>query len=85
MFSFEKIGLQTDIIVLVVAIIAVVLLIMLISVMSKMSKLTKKYEVFMSDADGTSLENAFRKKFQNMDYINGKLVEIAPVFMLRRI
>ena len=30
----------------------------------------------MSGADGKSLEEAFQRKFENMDFINGKLVEI---------
>lgn len=30
----------------------------------------------MRDSDGKSLEEAFQKKFANMDYINGKIKEV---------
>ena len=42
----------------------------------KNSSLRKKYEEFMRDADGKSLESAFQKKFENMDYINGKIQDM---------
>ena len=76
MFSFEKIGLQTDLILAVCLGIVLVAIILIIIQMAKLSGLKKRYEAFMKDAEGKSLEAAFQKKFENMDYINEKLFEI---------
>ena len=76
MFKFADIGLEVDIVVLGIALLVVILFIMSIVILSKCSSLKRRYEAFMADADGKSLEDAFGKKFENMEYINGKLTEI---------
>lgn len=76
MFTFENIGLETDWIVLISLVLTVVLFVITIILLVKNSKLKRNYEQFMTDADGKSLEQAFAKKFENMDYINGKLQEV---------
>ncbi len=76
MFKFENIGLQTDLIVLGCLAVLVVVLILMIVQINKLSNIRKRYETFMSEADGKSLEHSFQKKFENMDYINMKLQEI---------
>lgn len=76
MFKFENIGLQTDLIVLGCLAVLVVVLILMIVQINKLSNIRRRYEMFMSEADGKSLEHSFQKKFENMDYINMKLQEI---------
>lgn len=76
MFKFADIGLEVDIVVLGIALLVVILFIMSIVILSKCSSLKRRYEAFMADADGKSLEDAFGKKFENMEYINGKLTEV---------
>ena len=76
MFKFADMGLEVDIVVLGIAVLVVILFIMSIVILSKCSSLKRRYEAFMADSDGRSLEDAFSKKFENMEYINGKLTEI---------
>lgn len=76
MFHFSDIGLDTDLIVLICIALIVVLFIMCIVLLSKNSKLQQKYDGFMRDADGKSLEVAFNQRFRNMDFINDKLQEV---------
>ena len=76
MFRFSDIGLSTDIVLLGALAVIVILLILSFVMIGKNSSLRKKYEEFMKDADGKSLESAFQKKFENMDYINDKIAEI---------
>jgi hypothetical protein len=45
----------------------IVLLICLIITNSKLKKMTKKYEVFMSGADGVSLEDAIIRRFSQVE------------------
>ena len=76
MFRFSDIGLSTDIVLLGALAVIVILLILSFVMIGKNSLLRKKYEEFMRDADGKSLESAFQKKFENMDYINGKIQDM---------
>lgn len=76
MFKFQNIGLETDIIVLVCVVLILVILVLFIVQTSKISNLRRRYESFMTGAEGKSLEESFQKKFQNMDYITDSLSEI---------
>ena len=76
MFRFSDIGLSTDIVLLGALAVIVILLLLSFVMIGKNSSLRKKYEEFMRDADGKSLESAFQKKFENMDYINGKIQDM---------
>ena len=76
MFKFQDFGLETDLVVLICLALIFILLILCIVLLSKCSNLKRRYESFMSDSEGKSLEEAFQKKFENMDYINGKLNEV---------
>lgn len=76
MFKFQDFGLETDLVVLICLALIFILLILCIVLLSKCSNLKRRYETFMCDSEGKSLEEAFRKKFENMDYINGKLNEV---------
>ena len=76
MFRFSDIGLSTDIVLLGALAVIVILLILSFVMIGKNSSLRKKYEEFMRDADGKSLESAFQKKFENMDYINEKIQDM---------
>lgn len=76
MFHFSDIGLETDLIVMVALAMIFILLILCIVLLAKNSGLKRRYESFMADSDGRSLEKAFQKKFKNMDFINEKLNEV---------
>lgn len=76
MFQFSDIGLSTDIILLGSVVAILILFTLCIILIGKNSSLKKKYSSFMQDSEGKSLEEAFKKKFENMDYINEKLSEI---------
>lgn len=76
MIKFSDFGLETDVIVLGCIVLVMILMIMCIVLLSKCTKLKRKYEAFMSDADGKTLEKSFQLKFENMDYINDKIKEI---------
>ncbi|MCH5265921.1 MAG: DUF4446 family protein [Lachnospiraceae bacterium] len=76
MFHFEDYGLETDLIVAITLAVVVILLIFSIIILAKCSNLKRRYTTFMNGADGKSLEDAFHKKFQNMEFINEKLNEV---------
>ena len=76
MFHFSDIGLETDLIVIVALAMIFILLILCIVLLAKNSGLKRRYESFMADSDGRSLEKAFQNKFKNMDFINEKLNEV---------
>lgn len=76
MFHFSDFGLETDLIVLIAPGLIVVLLIMCIVLLAKNSGLRKRYDGFMADADGRSLEKSFQKRFENMEFITEKLKEM---------
>ena len=76
MFKFSDFGLDVDLFVMISLVLIIVLIIFCIVLLAKCSGLKKKYESFMNGSDGKSLEEAFKKKFENVEYINGKLDEI---------
>lgn len=76
MFSFSDYGLSTDIILLGAIGAIFILLVLCLVLLGKNFSLKKRYEAFMRDADGKSLEDSFRRKFENMDFINEKIKEI---------
>lgn len=76
MFRFSDYGLSTDVVLLGALVAILILLIICLVLIGKNSSLRKRYDEFMQDADGKSLEDAFQKKFENMDYINEKIKDI---------
>lgn len=76
MFHFSDYGLSTDVVLLGALAAILILLILCLVLIGKNSSLRKRYDEFMQDADGKSLEDAFQKKFENMDYINEKIKDI---------
>ena len=76
MFQFSDYGLSVDVILLGAIAAILILLIFCLILIGKNSSLRKRYDEFMRDSDGKSLEEAFQKKFANMDYINGKIKEV---------
>ncbi len=76
MFKWNQIGLSADLVILICIGLILLLLILIIVLFVKSSGLRKRLEGFMGGSDGKSLESAFQKKFENMDYVNAKLVEI---------
>ncbi len=76
MFQFSDIGLNTDVILLGSIVAILILFVLCIILIGKNSSLKKKYGSFMQDSNGKSLEESFKKKFENMDYINDKLIEM---------
>ena len=76
MFHWKDLGLEPDLMILICVGVIFLLLILVIVLFAKQSGLKKRMREFMGGADGKSLEEAFQRKFENMDFINGKLVEI---------
>lgn len=76
MFKFEDFGLEIDLFVLISLVLVLIMFIMCIVMLKKCSNMKRRYESFMSDSEGKSLEEAFQRKFENMDYINEKLKEL---------
>lgn len=76
MFSFSDYGLSTDVVLLGAVAAILILLILCLVLIGKNSSLKKRYEAFMRDSEGKSLEESFRKKFENMDFLNQKVKEI---------
>ena len=76
MFQFSDYGLSVDVVLLGAIAAILILLILCLILIGKNSSLRKRYDEFMRDSDGKSLEEAFQKKFTNMDYINGKIKEV---------
>ena len=76
MFKFSDFGLDADLFVLISLVLILALIVFCIVLLAKCSGLRKRYEAFMNGSEGKSLEDAFKKKFENMDYINEKLEEI---------
>lgn len=76
MFRFSDYGLSADVVLLGALAAILILLILCLVLIGKNSSLRKRYDEFMQDADGKSLEDAFQKKFENMDYINEKIKDI---------
>lgn len=76
MFHFSDYGLDPDMVLLIALGVILLMFILIIVLFAKLSGTKKKMSSFMGGADGKSLEDAFRKKFENMDYINGELGDI---------
>ncbi len=76
MFRWADLGIEVDLITLISAGIIFLLLILVIVLFAKQSGLKKRMGFFMSGSDGKSLEDAFVRKFENMDFVNAKLAEI---------
>ena len=76
MFQFSDYGLSVDVVLLGAIAAILILLILCLILIGKNSSLRKRYDEFMRDSDWKSLEEAFQKKFANMDYINGKIKEV---------
>lgn len=76
MFHFKDFGIESDMVILTLAVISIALVIMLIVLLVKISKLNTRYSLFMRGMDGKALEEAFQKKFQNMDFVNDELKKI---------
>lgn len=76
MFSFSDIGIDLDMVVLVLVVFVLAFVVLSIVLIAKQSNLRKRYESFMKDEDGKSLEKAFVNKFSNMDDINIEIKEI---------
>ena len=76
MFHWADLGLETDMMTLISIGIIFLLLILVIVLFAKLSGLKKRMSTFMSGSDGRSLEEAFQRKFENMDFVNAKLGEI---------
>ena len=76
MFRWADLGIEVDLITLISAGIIILLLILVIVLFAKQSGLKKRMGFFMSGSDGKSLEDAFVRKFENMDFVNAKLAEI---------
>jgi len=76
MFHWADFGIEVDLVTLIVAGVIFLLLILVIVLFAKLSGLKKRMGTFMGGSDGKSLEDAFQRKFENMDFINAKLSEI---------
>ena len=76
MFHFSDYGLDPDMVLLIALGVILLMFILIIVLFAKLSGTKKKMNSFMGGADGKSLEDAFRKKFENMDYINEELGDI---------
>ena len=75
MFHWKDFGLETDMVTVITLGIIFILLILVIVLFAKLSGVKKRMNSFMSGSDGRSLEEAFQRKFENMDFINGKPIE----------
>lgn len=64
---FEKLGIDMGYVLLGAISIILLLFILIIILFVKNSKLNKRYEKFMKDADGESLEEAFKEKFDKLE------------------
>ena len=76
MFHWADLGLDTDLVTLITLGVILLLLILVIVLFAKQSGLKRRLNAFTNGEDGRSLEESFRKKFENMDLINAKLSEI---------
>ncbi len=76
MFHWASIGIDTDLITLITLGVILLLLILVIVLFVKLSGVKRRMNAFTNGEDGRSLEESFRKKFENMEFINAKLTEI---------
>lgn len=73
---FETIGLDMGYVLIGSMAFSLFLLILVIVLFCKNSKLNKKYDAFMKDTDGESLEQAFIEKFDCVDSLIEKTKEV---------
>lgn len=73
MFKFSDYGIELDMVVIALAVVLVILIILSLVLIAKQSKLRKQYNAFMQGKEGKSLEEAFNKRFENMDSINKEI------------
>lgn len=69
---FETIGLDMGYVLIGSIAFSLLLMILVIILFCKNSRLNKKYDAFMKDTDGVSLEQAFTEKFDSMDALIAK-------------
>jgi len=72
---FERIGINTDILIIVLTIVLFIVLIMLIMMTKQLSALTVNYKKYIKGANGKSLEANFHEKFDRMDEIAEDMAE----------
>lgn len=76
MSLFEQIGIDGSYIVIGLAALCLLLLVLVLVLFRKNSALKQKYEVFMQDSQGESLERLFVNKFSQVDGLIQKTKEI---------
>lgn len=64
---FDRIGLDAGYVIIGLAVFSLILLILILVLFAKNSKLRNRYETFMKDSNGESLEKMFAKKFGDVD------------------
>ncbi len=72
----EKIGLNTDIMIICMFVFIFVLLVLVFMLLSKTTRLTKKYVKYMKGANGKSLENKFEEKFDKLEELESEITEL---------
>lgn len=76
MSLFEQVGIDGSYIVIGLAVFCLVLFVLVLMLFRKNNDLKQKYEVFMQDSQGASLERLFVNKFSQVDELNQKTKEI---------
>ena len=76
MSLFEQVGIDGIYIVIGLAVFCLVLFVLVLMLFRKNNALKQKYEVFMQDSQGASLERLFVNKFSQVDELNQKTKEI---------
>ena len=76
MSLFEQVGIDGSYIVSGLAVFCLVLFVLVLMLFRKNNDLKQKYEVFMQDSQGASLERLFVYKFSQVDELNQKTKEI---------
>ena len=76
MSLFDTIGLDIGYVVIAMAVVIIAFFICIIVLFSKNNKLQKRYDTFMQDSDGASLEKLFETKFSEVDGLVDKTNKI---------
>lgn len=76
MSLFEQVGIDGSYIVIGLAVFCLVLFVLVLMLFRKNNALKQKYEVFMQDSQGASLERLFVNKFSQVDELKQKTKEI---------
>ncbi len=69
---FEKIGVDTSLIVLLLIILVLILTVVTVSMSIRLSRLTRKYRIFMKGKEAQSLEKTFAQRFKELDLIENQ-------------